>query len=84
MATNDLQLIERALHWPPDHVFPGIHTNTTQYQSQSNTAWYDLYVVVVGIDILRLALLNQSGSKYFVGDDDSGKVFLGELLALAV
>ena len=64
--------------------FQVYYTITTQYQSQSNTAWYDLYVVVVGIDILRLALLNQSGSKYFVGDDDSGKVFLGELLALAV
>lgn len=37
-----------------------------------------------GLDILRLALLNESGCKYFLGDEDSGKVFLGELLALAV
>jgi phospholipase A-2-activating protein len=59
VAPADLQLIDRIIHWPPDHVFPGL-------------------------DILRLALLNKCGCKYFVDDEDGGKVFLGELLALAV
>jgi phospholipase A-2-activating protein len=40
--------------------------------------------VFPGLDILRLALLNKSGCKHFVGDEDSGKVFVGELLAFAV
>ena len=39
---------------------------------------------LTGLDILRLALLNKSGCKHFVGDEDSGKVFVGELLAFAV
>ena len=37
-----------------------------------------------GLDVLRLALLNECGCRYFVGDEDSGKVFLGELLAFAL
>jgi len=37
-----------------------------------------------GLDLLRLALLNDSGSKYFISDVDSGKAFLGELLAFAL
>ena len=37
-----------------------------------------------GLDLLRLALLNDDGSSHFIGDVDNGKVFLGELLAFAV
>ena len=33
--------------------------------------------------MLRLALLNDSASRYFISDVDSGKVFLGELLGFA-
>ena len=41
-------------------------------------------ILAIGLDFLRLALLNECGCKHFVGDEDSGKVFLGELLAFAV
>lgn len=45
-----------------------------------------LYAVtyIAGLDLLRLALLNDHGSSHFIGDADNGKVFLGELLAFAV
>lgn len=39
---------------------------------------------LLGLDLLRLALLNNSGSKHFISDVDSGKAFLGELLAFAM
>ena len=38
----------------------------------------------IGLDLLRLALLNDAGSRHFISDPDNGKVFLGELLAYAV
>ena len=46
--------------------------------------YFTLSLNGTGLDILRLALLNKSGCKHFVGDEDSGKVFVGELLAFAV
>ena len=39
---------------------------------------------IVGLDLLRLALLSENGLKFFFGDPDNGKVFLGELFAFAV
>ena len=42
------------------------------------------FFLFLGLDLLRLALLNDSGSKHFISDVDSGKAFLGELLAFAM
>ena len=44
----------------------------------------DLNVCAIGLDLLRLSLLHKSGNAHFTGDEDSGKVFLGELIAFAV
>ena len=39
---------------------------------------------ILGLDLLRLAVLSENGLKFFFGDADSGQVFLGELFASAV
>ena len=36
-----------------------------------------------GLDLLRLAMLNDCGIHHFIRDGDHGKVFLGELMAFA-
>ena len=80
VSSTDLQLIQTILRWPPEKVFPGgcSPTNCMNYRQ--------LYAVtyIAGLDLLRLALLNDHGSSHFIGDADNGKVFLGELLAFAV
>ena len=43
-----------------------------------------MIVCILGLDLLRLALLSENGLKFFFGDPDNGKVFLGELFAFAV
>ena len=45
---------------------------------------HQIFFFSQGLDLLRLALLNDSGSNYFISDVDSGKAFLGELLAFAL
>ncbi len=39
---------------------------------------------IIGLDLLRLAVLSDNGLKFFFSDADNGQVFLGELFASAV
>ena len=49
-----------------------------------NRTYISVCVLIIGLDLLRLALLSENGLKFFFGDADNGQVFLGELFASAV
>lgn len=87
-SREDLQLIQTLLRWPPQYSFPGmcLCVYVTRYYTLGvfNRSHISVCVLIIGLDLLRLALLSENGLKFFFGDADNGQVFLGELFASAV
>ena len=91
-SREDLQLIQTLLRWPSQYSFPGMQCVMKYvYSYICNYFTVGVYIIrfslcpyIIGLDLLRLALLSENGLKFFFGDADNGQVFLGELLASAV
>ena len=84
-SREDLQLIQTLLRWPSQYSFPGMPCIF-----YCGCTWW-IFIrfslsapCIIGLDLLRLALLSENGLKFFFGDADNGQVFLGELFASAV
>lgn len=83
-SREDLQLVQALLRWPVQYSFPGWFPCISPYIPCYYVITSYVYACASGLDILRLALLSENGLKFFFGDSDNGKVFLGELFAFAV